>query len=216
MCHVLKIIFSTAIIAVLFSCNPSKKINTMEKNTQLYYTQEGSAYRLKVISNRIESTVLPAGTFDPWFIVGNTEVSLPINYQTIQLVTSKSVVPVYCVYSIYDIAGNAVICTIATPYSSQINGGAFVTKWFQALNKIVPNADMRYRDATTPNNFTELSLRYNQIVLSDEDFISPADGNLFIFTPNLGQAYGAGLGGIVTLGSANVRIEYAVTYFQLD
>lgn len=218
MYHVKAKFISIVLVTMLISINSIGQPNKQNKMEQVYYTQEGKPYVLKTANIVLLNQVIP--------VLPNVKYSVRFQQDAIPdpllnplcvampIQASKAVVPLMLFYSVFDNAGLAQIATVATPYYSS-TPPLPIGNQIKTISKILPNVELIFRLAANPTNFIQHGLKYNQVVLSDDDFTTINPFAQFSFSPNYSGAFSPlSVGGINLTASPDAVVSVSVLYFQ--
>jgi len=215
-----KIIFiSVAIVAALIIIDTKliaqSKIKKME---QVYYTQEGKPYVLKAANKILFEQVVPALLNHKYtvifqqFAVAEPPANPLITAFNIQ--GTKGIVPLMLYFSIFDVDAGAGMVSLATPFNYALPPVPYGSM-IKTSAKILPNVELIKQDSVTPTNFVQYGMKYNQIVLSNDDFIEINNEVRFGFSGDFNSALSPFSDkGMILTATPDAVVSVAVLYFQ--
>jgi hypothetical protein len=149
----------------------------------------------------------------------NPAVDVNNSYDKIYVTTDKSVVPIMMNYTVQEIGGGGPIVlplvNLSTPYYNAVLGGVQSPAYLPALSKVLPNVETIIINDSIPLS-NRFGVKYNQVVLTDKDFITSNINNVFQFQTSLYECYPVGVSAITTLNPGRFIIMQTVIYFELQ
>jgi len=161
----------------------------MQDQKAIFYTQEGSPYVLKV---QTYSTINRAASTFPLVVQINLPENAPVSTQPSVLVfdTPNWILPLQCNFTLAQTGTSIMIANISSCYynfTRTFNGVLLNTQNTDILSGFSKSIPHINRIFFTDNNNYAFNIRYNQIYLSQKDFIDPNEAQIR-FKPNLNSS----------------------------
>jgi hypothetical protein len=214
MFHVCKFLMQALLgIACIFllSC---KKENIAKSNSMknIFYTQEGSAYVLRVATKNLTGQATGAINSFPNVQINNTP-SIAFAGNTLQFNSDKKIIPVQLNASLIDEATNFVTVDVQSVYYDVIKSlGAVSYQHQPAMIKLIPYTDRIYY---TDDNHYGYNVRYSQAIFSDVDFLDVNSVTTFRFKPSLAQGLINTATGFTVIPAATYSCSVTFIYFEM-
>lgn len=186
---------------------------------QIYYTQEGTPYVLKVQTNRFNydfGGVADSGTLE--VTVNGAMTGQSDDQFRLDIKTNNPIIPVMCVYGCNDGTASPIIryADIMSVYYSfhEVTFNAISQRHLAPLTKMAALVDRIY---FTDTDHYAYSLKYGQVVLTANDFI-PVNGICgFKFKPFMSDAFDNDATEITIPALVNnTQIGISFLYFELQ
>lgn len=178
---------------------------------QKLYTREGKEYVIKTVNNALQVTYAVPTNISKYVFI-NLPAAFP---ESISLNTSNPIIPIS--YSASAFTGSVVSADISNSYFVAQNGKSFeiLPAYRQTLGKIYPYIQRIYYTDDNNNNFI---IRYNELILSDQDFLATNDALLLGFSSSLGKAMASYFTFVeaFTLPAGTYSLCFSMTYLELQ
>lgn len=182
---------------------------------QTLYTTEGTKYILRTLNtNSILPNTGAAPSVFPFIAINNTN---PIfgNAGGMSYFTTKPFVPLSYGFSAFDTVNQIVAADFHSLYYSVISGAGIESKYRNILSKSIPYIQRNYYTDALNNNFM---FQYNQLLLSDEDFMQALPQTEIFFFPSIAEAmtsnYVGGVYGSLPIGTYSVTTSFL--FYELN
>lgn len=178
---------------------------------QIYYTEEGKPYVLRLVTKNLVGQVVPNSTN----IVPRVLVNLPssLDIGAVALTTSRRIIPVHLNFALFNIAATVSTVNISSVYYNARVGVVPVNTYAQqsCQAKLFPLISREFYDTDFDYVY---SVRYGQAVFVDGDFLDTTSGIQFTFFPSISRAliFQPNML-IVPAGTYNVSLTFL--YFEL-
>lgn len=217
-CKLIGALLGLALI-FLFSCQ-NKKFNQSKKMDQLFYTEEGQAYKVKVV-NKYTSPVTFGGSVNGYLSVNINRDPLSGNnqYFGIDFNTTRKIFPVMASLSFVQAIVDTEIVAMSTPYFIPAIGNA--TSTVQAYNHMAGMSKIHpfvTRNFFTSQQIFSYAVRYDAVQLASSDFLDTQTGLLMQFNTNYWAAIAFDQAGneIVTVPAGVYSVGVTFIYLELQ
>ncbi len=197
---------------VLLSC---KKENIAKSNSMknIFYTQEGNAYVLKVATKNLTGQVVaaPINSF-PNVQLNNTP-SVTFAGNILQFDCTKKIIPVQLNASLIDEATSFVTVDVQSVYYDVLKSlGAASYLHQPSMVKLIPYVDRIYY---TDDNHYGYNVRYGQAIFSDVDFMDVNSVTTLRYKPSLAQGLINTATGFTLVPAATYSCSITFIYFEM-
>jgi len=193
---------------------------------QLYYTHEGTAYRLVSASRLIRNKFLIAGvSLNPnlSFNFPASQIDLT-SIDTIYITNDKPIIPLLMFYNVQSLVVGAPITNCIMPYFGVINNGTGLpvtnVSFLKSLIKNMGNIETIFKEIPEPiipakPLFDKYGIKYNQCVYSEKDFIHLENKTIVPFRTLATDITVGVVSSQGSLVSGNYAISQSAIYFEL-